>query len=149
MTQIEPYVPDYDVLRVQQKAYTKFPILLKYKTDFVTTRIQPPFKGLLPDGTTGWTKHALVQFICISDHPRPIQAKMGVRHGTVATAFQQAYDKAVRDMGTFVVGGKPGPLEDIFWGVLQKHLWEMDRLSRIINDAIPDSSKPKSALDAL
>lgn len=146
---MEPYLPDADVLAVQQKLYEEFPQLIGFNTDFVTTRIEPPYKGQLPDGTTGWTRHPVVQFIVVSDHPRPIQRKMGVRHGTVSSAWEQAFSTAMKEGGHFVIGGKMGPLEDVFRMTLTRHLYEMKKLSRIMNDAVPDPSKPKSALEAL
>lgn len=74
---------------------------------------------------------------------------MGIRHGTVATVWQQAFEGAQREKGHLVSNGSQSPLETIFRGVLKKHLDEMESLKSIINDAVPDPSKPKSALEAL
>lgn len=149
MSQLEPYLPDADVLAIQEKMYEAYPKLIRYNTDFVTTRIEPPWHGQLPDGTTRTTDQPVVQFVVVSDHPRPIQRKMGVRHGTVATAWQQAFEQSMKDGDHYVIGGKMGPLETIFRGLVHKHLQELDKLGRIMNDAVPDPSKPKSALEAL
>jgi len=147
--QIEVYLPDATVHAVQEKLYEKYPALIDWNTDFVSTRIEPPWYGPLPDGTTGTTNNPVVQFGCVSDHPRPIQRDQGVRHGTMATAWQQAFEDSKKEFGDYVVGGSLGPLESIFSMVVQKHIGEMKSLASIINDAIPDPSKPRSALDAL
>jgi hypothetical protein len=149
VSQLEPYLPDVDVQAIQAKLYDAYPRLIEWNTDVVTTRIAPPWHGQLPDGTTGTTKHAVLQFILISDHPRPMQRSKGIRHGTVASAWQQAFEQAMADEGHYVIGGSMGPLAQIFAGVLQKHIEEMESLASIINDAVIDPSKPKSALDAL
>jgi len=149
VSQLEPYLPDADVHAIQSKLYEAFPKLIAWNTDLVTTRIEPPWYGNLPDGTTGRTTNPVVQFLVVSDHPRPIQRAQGVRHGTVASAWQRAFEEAQKGFGHYVISGKMGPLETIFRMVLNKHLKEMESLSQIINDAVVDPSKPKSALDAL
>ena len=149
MSQLEPYLPDADVHALQTKLYEEFPRLIAWNTDLVTTRIEPPWHGQLPDGTTGWTRNPVVQFVLVSDHPRPMQSRMGVRHGTVATLWQAAFEQALKDEGHYVIGGNMGTLEYIFRGLLRKHVGEMESLASIMNDAVPDPSKPKSALEAL
>ena len=149
MSQLEPYLPDSEVQRVQSKLYDEFPQLVDWNTDFATARISPPWHGQLPDGTTGWTKNAVIQFVVVSDHPRPLQRKHGVRHGTVASAWQEAFEATRKEGSHYVIGEKMDPLEAIFRTTLNRHLNEMKSLSQIIRDAIADPSKPKSALDAL
>jgi len=145
---LEPYLPDQRVSAVQDRLYDENPKLRDWNTDFVTGRIEPPWHGVLPDGSTRWTHTPVVQFIVVSDHPRPIQRKMGIRHATVGAIWPDAFEEAERENHHYVSEGD-SPEERIFRGVLAKHLWEMDRLGRIINDAVVDPSKPKSALDAL
>lgn len=145
---LEPFLSDQRVSQVQDRLYEENPKLRDYNTDFVTGRIEPPWHGVLPDGSTGWTTHPVVQFIIVSDHPRPIQRKMGVRHATVGAIWPDAFTDAEKAKGHYV-SDEASPEERIFRGVLAKHLWEMDRLGRIMNDAVVDPSKPKSALEAL
>jgi len=147
VSQLEPFLPDVEVHAIQSKLYDEYPQLIDWNTDFATTRIEPPWHGQLPDGTTRTTRHPVVQFVIVSDHPRAIQRKMGVRHGTVATAWEQAYRDAVSTH--YVSGDKMAPLETIFRGVLKKHIDEMASLNSIMNDAIHDPSKPKSVFDVL
>jgi hypothetical protein len=149
VSQLEPYLSDIEVHEVQSRLYEEFPQLIAWNTDFVTTRIEPPWYGQLPDGTTGRTTNPVVQFLIVSDHPRPIQRLQGARHGTVASAWQQAFESAVKEQKHLVVGDKKSPLETVFRMVLIKHIEEMASLKSIINDAVSDPSKPKSALDAL
>ena len=134
MGKLEPYLSDERVLRVQEKLYDDYPELADYHTDLVTARIEPPWYGQLPDGTTGHTNHAVVQFVAVSDHPRPIQRKNGIRHGTVATAWPAAFEEADAERGHYVVGeATMDPLEKIFRMVVAKHLEEMDSLKSIMN----------------
>ena len=148
MSQLEPYLTDEQVLRVQEKLYDEFPILQEYQTDFVSARIDPPWHGLLPNGKTGWTNSAVVQFVAVSDHPRPIQKKMGVRHGTTAVVWERAFEASVRESKHFVDDRQP-PEERIFRLLAAKHIEEMKSLSSIISDAVSDPSKPKSVFDVL
>jgi hypothetical protein len=134
MSKLEPYLTDGEVARVQEKMYDEFPVLSDYHTDLVTARIEPPWYGQLPDGTTGHTNHAVVQFVAVSDNPRPIQRKMGVRHATVAAVWPQAFEDARSEQKHFVVGEQTiDPLERIFRMVIAKHLDEMDSLKSIMN----------------
>jgi len=149
MSQLEPYLSDQEVNDVQSRLFEEYPQLIGFNTDFATTRIEPPWHGQLPDGSTGWTRNPVVQFVVVSDHPRPIQRKMGVRHGTVAATWQLAYELAVKSDGHYVIGSKDHPLMIIFRGLVKQHIDEMESLASIMNDAVADPSKPKSALDAL
>lgn len=149
MSQLEPYLPDAEVHEVQARLFEEYPILQKFNTDFTTARIEPPWHGLLPNGTTGWTTNAVVQFVVVSDHPRPIQRRHGVRHGTLASAWFRAFEQARKEHKHNVSGDEPSPLETVFRGLVHKHIEEMHSLGSIINDAVPDPSKPKSALEAL
>ena len=134
MSKLEPYLPDDRVARVAEKLYDDYPALADYNTDLVTARIEPPWYGQLPDGTTGHTDHAVVQFVAVSDHPRPIQRRNGVRHGTVATAWPAAFEKADAERQHFVVGETAvDPLEKIFRMVVAKHLEELESLKTIMN----------------
>lgn len=148
MSQLEPYLPDDRVLRVQSKLYDEFPILQEYGTDFATGRIEPPWHGLLPNGRTGWTNNAVLQFIVVSDHPRPIQKRMGVRHGTTAAIWERAFEDSVNDAKHFVDDRQP-PEERIFRLLAAKHISEMQSLASIMSDAVYDPSKPKSVFDVL
>jgi hypothetical protein len=146
---LEPYLSDQRVGRVAEKLYEEFPILHDYGTDFATGRIEPPWHGILPNGTTGWTTHPVVQFIVVSDHPRPIQKKMGVRHATTAVIWPAAFEEAEKEQKHLVSGDEASPEERIFRVALAKHLDEMDSLKSIINDAVSNPNGPKSALEAL
>lgn len=133
MSQLEPYLPDERVLRVQDKLYLENPVMVLHNTNLVTTRIEPPWYGLLPDGRTATTNHPVVQFVAVSDHPRPLQRKHGYRHATVATVWQQAFEDAEKDKTHYVSGDQAPPEEVIFRGVVAKHLEELDSLSSIMN----------------
>lgn len=148
-SQMEPYLADSEVLEVQGKLYDEYPQLKDWNTNLVTTRIEPPWHGQLPDGRTGWTQHPVVQFVVVSDHPRPIQRRMGVRHGTYAVAWQNVFESTRKARSHYVSNGETDPLETIFRAVLKQHIGEIRRLALIINDAVSDPSKPKSALEAL
>jgi hypothetical protein len=133
LPQIEPYLDDARVHAVAERVVETYPELIDYKTDFLTTRIEPPWYGQLPDGTTGYTNHAVVQFVLVSDNPRPIQQRMGVRHGTVATAWPTAFEEAEEE-GHYVLGEKyVDPLERIFRMLAAKHIEELDSLKSIMN----------------
>jgi hypothetical protein len=149
VSQLEPYLPDEEVLEVQNILYEEYPMLQKWNTNLVTTRIEPPWHGQLPDGTTRTTTHPVVQFLVVSDHPRPIQRKQGVRHGTVAISWQRAYEDAVKEQAHKVSGDEISPLENIFRTTLTKHVSEMKSLAQIMNNAVSDPSKPKSVFDVL
>ena len=133
MSQLEPYLSDQEVSTVATKIIDEHEKLQRYNSDFVTTRIEPPWHGQLPDGRVGWTSHPVVQFVVISDHPRPLQKKYGVRHGTYATAWERAYESAAKDFKDFVTGDTMPPLERIFRGVVAKHIEELDSLASIMN----------------
>lgn len=149
MPKLEPYLSDERVGRVASKLYEEFPKLSEWNTDFATGRIEPPWHGQLPEGSVGWATTPVVQFIVVSDHPRPIQRKMGVRHATTGTIWPGAFEAADKEESHYVVGEKASAEERIFRAVLSRHLWEMDRLSRIQSDAVSNPSGPKSALEAL
>lgn len=133
MSQLEPYLSDNEVGAVATRIISESPVLQRYNSDFVTTRIEPPWHGRLPNGSTGWTSNPVVQFVVVSDHPRALQYKMGVRHATVATAWERAYEEAVKDHAHLVSGDAVQPLERIFRGVAAKHIEELTKLASIIN----------------
>lgn len=147
MPDIEVYLPQNKVTNAQEKLVGKFPQLLLWKTDFLTTRITPPWHGALPDGNIGWTNHAVVQFVVVSDHPRPLQRNAGQRHTTVATAWEAAFEEALREYEAS--NDKPDPVETIFQLVVAKHRMEMDSLASIQHDAVSDASRPTSVKDVL
>ena len=147
MPDIETYLPDHVVHDVQGKLYSENPRLILYRTDFLTTRINPPWHGALPDGTIGWTEWPVAQFLVVSDHPRPMQRKAGHRHSTLATVWENVFDDALREYRTH--NDKPDPGEAVFRLVLAKHMDEMDTLSSIQYDAVSDPSRPKSVRDVL
>ena len=133
MSQLEPYLTDSEVSAVATKIIDEEPKLQRYNSDFVTTRIEPPWHGQLPDGRTGWTRNPVVQFVIVSDHPRPLQRKHGFRHATVAAAWEKAYEEAVRENKHLVTGNQMSPAERIFRAVAAKHIEELDSLASIIN----------------
>lgn len=145
---MEPFLSDQRVGKVAEQLIEENPILVEYGTDFATAIIEPPWHGTLPSGYNGWTMNPVVQFIMISDHPRPIQKKQGARHGTTATIWPAAFEEADKERSHYV-DGRLSPEENIFRGMLKKHLEEMASLKSIIADAVYDPSKPKSALEAL
>lgn len=135
MGQIEPYLSDQEVSSVATRIIDENAVLQRYNSDFLTTRIEPPWHGVLPDGTTGWTTRPVVQFIIVSDYPktRPIQRKHGVRHATVAAAWERAYEEAVKEEKHKVQGDRMPSLERIFRGVTKKHIEELESLASIMN----------------
>ena len=133
MSKLEPYLSDQEVSSVATRIIDENPVLQRHNTDFVTARIEPPWHGLRPDGRTGWTTRPVVQFIAVSDHPRPLQRKYGFRHATVASAWEMAYEDAVKEYKHKVHGDQVTPLERIFRGVAQRHIEELESLSSIIN----------------
>lgn len=150
MTQkLEPYLSDERVQRVAEKLYGEYPILQRYPTDFATARIEPPWHGQLPDGSTGWTTHPVVQFILVSDHPRPTQRRMGVRHASTGTIWPAAFEATEKEESHVVTAGKEAPEERIFRALALKHIVDLDRLSRIQEDAIGHPSGLKTYKDAL
>lgn len=149
MQKLEAFLPDDRVTRIQEALYKEHPELRKYPTDLATARIEPPWHGKLPDGRVGWARHPVIQFIIASDHPRPIQRKAGARHVTRAIVWQQAFEDAEREKKFYVDSERVPTEERIFRGMLPKHLWDLDRLSRIQNDAIGHPSGLKSAFEAL
>lgn len=130
---LEPYLPDQRVWDVAEKLYAEFPILSEWNTDFATGRIEPPWHGLLPDGSTAWTIHPVVQFIVVSDHPREIQRRHHVRHATTGIIWPKAFEEAEKEEKHYVVGEKQSPEERIFRAILAKHIDEMDSLKSISN----------------
>lgn len=146
---LEPYLSDERVGRVAEKLGESFPVLREWNTDFVTGIISPPWHGLLPDGTTGWTTNEVVQFIVVSDHPRPLQRRMGVRHATTGAIWPAAFQEAAKEESHYVVGETVSAEERIFSAVLAKHITEMNSLASIQQDAVANENGPKSALEAL
>lgn len=147
---LEPYLSDERVERVAEKLSKEYPILKRYPTDFATARIEAPWHGQLPDGSVGWTEWPVVQFVVVSDHPRPTQRRMGVRHATTGTIWPSAFEAAEKDAAHYVVGeNTESPEERIFTGLVMKHIVDLDRLSRIQNDAVGHPSGLKSYKDAL
>jgi hypothetical protein len=147
---LEPYLSDDRVQRVAEKLYDEYPILKRYPTDFATGRIEAPWHGQLPDGSTGWTQHPVVQFIMVSDHPRPIQRRMGVRHASTATIWPSAFEAADKEGEHYVIGETTlSPEERIFRALAMKHIVDLDKLSRIQNDATSHPSGIKSYKEAL
>ena len=149
MPKLEPYLSDERVGRVAEKLGQEHQRLEDWNTDFVTAIIEPPWHGQLPEGNVGWATTPVVQFIVVSDHPRPIQKRMGVRHATTGTIWPKAFEEADKEESHYVVGEKQSVEERIFRAVLARHMWEMDRLSRIQKDAVHNPDGPKSALEAL
>jgi len=146
---LEPYLPDDRVERVAEKLYDEYPILKRYPTDFATARIEAPWHGQLPDGTVGWTQHPVVQFVVVSDHPRPLQRRMGVRHATTGSVWPAAFEATEKEESHLVKGDKPSPEERIFRALVMKHIVDLDRLSRIQTDAVGHPSGLKSYKEAL
>ena len=135
MAKIEPYLSDQEVSAVATRILDEYKVLQRHNSDFLTTRIEPPWHGLLPNGRTGWTTAPVVQFIIVSDYPktRPLQHRLGVRHATVAAAWERVYEKAAKEREHFVTGDEMPPLERIFRGVAAKHIEELASLASIIN----------------
>lgn len=132
-SQLEPYLSDSEVGSVATKIIDEEPWLQRYNSDFVTTRIDPPWHGQLPDGRTGWTRYPVVQFVIVSDHPRPLQRKYGARHGTVAAVWEKAYEDSVKESRHLVSGDRIAPAERIFRAVAAKHIEELESLASIMN----------------
>jgi hypothetical protein len=130
---MEPYLSDQEVSAVATKIIDEQPLLQRYNSDFATARIEPPWHGILPNGRTGWTSYPVVQFVIVSDHPRPLQRSFGVRHGTHACAWERAYEKAAKEFRDSVTGDSISPLERIFRAVAAKHIEELESLASIIN----------------
>lgn len=129
----EPYLPDDRVMRHQERAWLRHPVLAKYDAMFATALVEPPYEGQLPDGTTGRTTHPLVQFIVASSHPRPIQRRMGIQHVNVAIAWRRAWDGADKERGHYVQGGAPDPAGTIFDKLAEKHARDLLSLESIID----------------
>jgi hypothetical protein len=136
MSSQEVYLPDERVLPVQQKLYEKYPSFIDWNTDFLTVRVED-FEGQLPDGTSGKTPWPVIQFMIVSDYPasRPIQRAQGVRHATVATVWERAWEEGEKEFknGHYVNSKAEDPLEVIFAGVAHKHVEEITSLSQIMN----------------
>ena len=147
MDDLEPYLSDHVVHAVQEKAYEKYPRLILWNTDFVTACMPVPWHGTLPNGKNGYTNNPVVEFIVVSDHPRPIQRKNGIRHATVATAWQQAFDESMKEAKNSA--DRIDPVEVVFKLTLLKHIDEMESLASIQYDAVSDPSRPKSVYDVL
>lgn len=135
---MEVYLPDNRILPIQEVLVREYPIFLDWDTDFVTVLHHPPFTGPLPDGTSGTTMNEVVQFLLVSDYPatRKIQRDAGVRHATVATAWQRAWEEAdheYRKGGHFAGQGHVDPLLTIFRGLAFQHHREMMDLASITN----------------
>jgi hypothetical protein len=149
-TKLEPYLSDERVQRVAEKLYGEYPILKRYPTDFATARIEAPWHGQLPDGSIGWTEHPVVQFVVVSDHPRPLQRRMGVRHASTGSVWPAAFEATEKEESTYIIGERTEPPEErIFRALVMKHIVDLDRLSRIENDAIGHPSGLKSYKEAL
>ena len=133
MSQLEPYLSDQEVSSVATKIIDENEKLQRYNSAFVTTRVEPPWHGQLPDGRVGWTAYPVVQFVILSDHPRPLQRSFGLKHGTYGSAWEGAYESAAKDFKRSVTGDTMSPLERIFRGVAAKHIEELDSLASIMN----------------
>lgn len=136
--QTEVYLPDQRVWQAQEQIVRKYPLFLDLHTDFATVLHQPPWTGQLPDGTTGTTLNEVLQFVLVSDYPatRKIQREHGVRHGSVATVWQRAFDVAeytYQKGGHFAGQGKDDPVLGIFSALAHKHYTEIMDLASIMN----------------
>lgn len=150
MSQLEPYLSDEEVIPVLEKLRKRFPKFERYDTEIAVGRIEPPWHGQLPEGNVGWTQHPVLQFVISSRHPRPIQQRIGARHNNNAVVWQNAFEETRKERKHYVVGETvQDPLYTIFDGLAMLHNEQLGSLESIINDAVSDASKPKSALEAL
>lgn len=113
----------------------RFPVLADAGTTFVTVRHEPPFTGQLPSGRVGATDNPVVQFLVVSNHPRPIQRKHGLKHITTGTVWEQAWETAEREWqnGHYVNPDAEDPLEVIYGGLLLKHTADYMSLKQMTN----------------
>lgn len=147
--QIEPYLSDSEVLRVQEKLYWELPDLRKWGSDFLTVRIAPPWHGVLPSGKVGTTLTPVVQFVISSPNPRPLQRKAGTKQIDLACVYQQHFEEARKEEQHYVSGGQRPALERIFRMVAAQHVRNMHSLEQIISDAVPNPSGPRSIYDVM
>lgn len=131
--QLTVALPDQRVVPIQERLWLRYPSLVRYEAMFVTAYVEPPWTGQLPDGTTGTTRHPLIQFIISSQHPRPLQRKFGIHHVSIATAWRNAWELAEQERGRFVQGGARDPAEAIFAALAQKHARDLQDLERIMD----------------
>lgn len=129
--EIEVYLEDVRVLRIQEKLWREYPILLKYGAMFATTTHDGPYTGQLPTGENGTTPHPVVQFIITSTHPRPLQQKHGVPQVSAATVFRQAWEEAEKERKHYVTGGSMDPAEKVFRMLAHKHASDLQSLEEM------------------
>ena len=132
LEKIHPYLPDSRVTPLQERMWLEYPLLAKYDARFVTAEIEPPYTGQLPDGSTGTTNHRVCQFIISSEHPRPLQRKMGLQHVSIAIVFKQAWEEAEKERQHYVSNGEMPPLEKAFRMLARKHSGDLATLESII-----------------
>lgn len=130
--EIEVYLEDVRVLRIQEKMWREFPILLKYGAMFATSTTDGPYTGQLPTGEHGTTPHAVVQFIISSTHPRPLQRQHNVPHISAATAFRQAWEESEKERKHYVTGESMDPAEKVFRMLAMKHARDLQNFEDII-----------------
>jgi len=141
MAEQEVYLPDERVLPVQEELFRKYPVFLDWGTDLLTVRHEAnklrPYQGALPEGPQGRSEKTIIQFLIVSDYPatRPIQRAAGIRHGTSAIVYEDAWEEAEKEFegGHYVGQGADDPLAVIFNGLAFKHAEQMMSLAQIMN----------------
>jgi hypothetical protein len=129
---LHAHLPDSRVLPIQERLWLERPILAKYNAMFATSVIEPPWTGQLPDGRVGTTQHRVCQFIISSEHPRPLQRRLGLSHVSIASAWKHAWDNAERERKHYVTGGEMDPAERIFRALAAKHVSDLLSLESMI-----------------
>ena len=129
----EVYLPDSRLEPVADTILARYPLLMEHNAEFVTVRHEPPFTGQLPEGKVGTSNIPVVQFLIVSQHPRPIQQKMGIKHTTVGTVYEVGWEQAEQEYknGHYVNGGTTDPLLTIYMGLAFKHSEDLRSLKEM------------------